>query len=389
MSRSVHKVLVVHNTYRHRGGEDSVVESEVALLRSRGHEVRDYRRHNDDADTDRPLALAAQALWSRRTVDEVGAVLALERPDIVHVHNTLPLVSPSVYWACAHAGIPVVQTLHNFRLACPQAMFLREGQVCEQCLGRAPWPAVVHGCYRESRAQTAVVAATVGLHRMLGTWRNKVARYIALNEFCRDKFIEAGLPSDRVVVKPNFVDAPPSAPARPREGFLYVGRLSVEKGITVLLDAARQVGNPGVRVVGSGPEADRVQGTPGVVGVGALPAAAVLQEMCAARALVIPSIWYENHPRALVEAYACGTPVIASRLGALATLVDEGRTGLLFDAGDAADLARVLRWANEHPGKMGEMGRQARAVYDAEYTPERGYDRLVAVYDDARAAWAG
>lgn len=382
-------MLVVHNAYRHQGGEDSVVDSEVALLRSRGHEVLAYRRHNDEADASRALSLAAQAVWSRRTVDDMKAVLALERPDIVHVHNTLPLVSPSVYWACAHAKIPVVQTLHNFRIACPQAMFLRDGRVCEDCLGRAPWPAVIHGCYRESRAQTAVVAATVGLHRMLGTWHRKIARYIALNEFCRDKFIEAGLPPDRVVVKPNFVDAPRSVSLRPREGFLYVGRLSAEKGITVLVDAIRRAGEFGFRVVGSGPDAGRVLGVPGVVVVGSLPATAVLEEMSAARALVIPSIWYENHPRTLVEAYACGTPVIASRLGALATLVDEGRTGLLFDAGDAEDLARVLRWANEHPGQMAEMGRRARAVYDEKYTPERGYDRLVAVYDEARTTGAG
>jgi glycosyltransferase involved in cell wall biosynthesis len=379
------KVLVAHNGYRHRGGEDSVVASELDLLRARGHAVQLYARHNDEADAARPLSLAAQSLWSRRTHDELSALLARERPDVVHVHNTLPLISPSIYWACAQAQIPVVQTLHNFRLACPQAMFLREGRVCEQCLGRAPWPAVVHGCYRGSRAQTAVVAATVGVHRLLGTWRHKVARYIALNAFCRDKFIEAGLPAGRIAVRPNFVESPDRV-SQPREGVLYVGRLSTEKGIAVLLEALQQDGQPGVRIVGDGPEAARLRGRRGVRALGALPGEAVLREMGTARALVIPSIWYENHPRTLVEAYACGTPVIASRMGALATLVEEGRTGLLFEAGNAADLARVLRWAHEHPEAMAAMGARARQVYEAEYSAQRGYERLIGIYEEARAA---
>lgn len=381
------KVLVAHNGYRHRGGEDSVVASELELLRAHGHAVQLYARHNDEVDASRPLSMAAQALWSRRTQDELRALLARDRPDIVHVHNTLPLISPSIYWTCAQARIPVVQTLHNFRLACPQAIFLREGRVCERCLGRAPWPAVLHGCYRGSRAQTAVVAATVGMHRLLGTWQHKVARYIALNAFCRDKFIEAGLPADRIAVRPNFVESPDRAP-QPREGVLYVGRLSAEKGVAVLLDALQQDGQPGARIVGDGPEAARLQGRRGVRALGALPGGEVLREMGAALALVIPSICHESHPRTLVEAYACGTPVIASRLGALATLVEEGRTGLLFEAGNAADLARVLRWAHEHPGQMAAMGARARTVYEAEYTAQRGYERLIGIYEEARAASA-
>jgi glycosyltransferase involved in cell wall biosynthesis len=381
--RRLHKVLVVHNAYRHRGGEDSVVDSELALLRGKGHQVVEYIRHNDEIDGASSMPLAAQSLWSHQTTSEVAAMLARERPDVVHVHNTLPLVSPSVYWACARAGVPVVQTLHNFRLACPQAMFLRQGRVCESCLGRVPWRAVAHGCYRGSRAQSAVVAATSTLHWMLGTWSRKVSRYIALNEFCRDKFIAAGLPPERVAIKPNFVDEPRAVEKLARHGFLYVGRLSVEKGVSVLLDAAQRDRREDVKIAGSGPQAGLLNAVPQVEALGVLDSDGVMQALSRAQALVVPSVWYENHPRTLVEAFACGTPVIASRLGAMPALVTEGVTGLLFNPGDAQDLARVMRWASEHPREMAAMGARARDAYESKYSPAENYRQLIEIYDAA------
>jgi glycosyltransferase involved in cell wall biosynthesis len=381
--RRLHKVLVVHNAYRHRGGEDSVVDSELALLRGKGHQVVEYIRHNHEIDGASSMPLAAQSLWSHQTTSEVAAVLARELPDVVHVHNTLPLVSPSVYWACARAGVPVVQTLHNFRLACPQAIFLRKGKVCESCLGRVPWRAVAHGCYRGSRAQSAVVAATSTLHWMLGTWSRKVSRYIALNEFCRDKFIAAGLPPDRVAIKPNFVDEPGAVEKQARKDFLYVGRLSVEKGVSVLLEAARLDDHEEIRIAGSGPQARQVSATTEVKALGVLDPGGVNLELARALAMVIPSICYESHPRTLVEAFACGTPVIASRLGAMPALVTEGVTGLLFNPGDAQDLARVMRWASEHPREMAAMGARARDVYESKYSPAENYRQLIEIYDAA------
>ena len=208
------RILFVHNAYQHRGGEDSVVEAEIALLQSHGHAVETYFRSNEDVAGMSSLALARHTLWSPRTPHDLADLIRRFQPDVIHVHNTFPLISPSLYWAAERARVPVVQTLHNFRLMCLNALFLREGKVCEDCMGHLPWRGVARACYRESRAASAALAGMLTLHRGLGTYRNKVARYIALNEFCRGKFIEGGLPAERVVVKPNFVDfaAPQSAP---------------------------------------------------------------------------------------------------------------------------------------------------------------------------------
>lgn len=375
-------ILVVHNAYQQRGGEDSVVEAEIALLRFNGHQVESYQRHNDDIDALSWLTVGQQTMWSNRTVDEVGRMIQVARPDVIHVHNTFPLVSPSLYWAAARAQVPVVQTLHNFRLLCPQAMFLRQGKVCEDCMGKIPWRSVMHGCYRASAVQSTVLAGMITLHRTIGTWKNKITRYIALNEFCRDKFVKGGLPPERVVVKPNFVDF--HAPeVRARAGFLFVGRLSPEKGIDVLARATASLDHAILRAAGTGPEDYRLVGIAGLASLGSLPSQGIRQEMAAASALILPSIWYENFPRTLVEAFACGLPVIASRIGALSELVDDGVTGLLFEPGNALDLAEKMRWAQQHPEQMAQMGRNARALYEANYTPERNYQQLMAIYAEA------
>lgn len=380
------KILFAHNAYQQRGGEDMVVDAEIALLRAKGHLVVGYRRSNDDIVRVRPLGLAVDTFWSRSTVAEVNALINQHRPDIIHTHNTFPLISPSLYWAARRAGIPVVQTLHNFRMICPQAMFLRNGQVCEDCLGHVPWRGVVRGCYRGSRAQSVVLAGMTTSHWLLGTWRNKVTRYIALNDFCRDKFIEGGLLAEKIAVKPNFVDWATAATIQPdsRQGFLFVGRLSPEKGVLTLSQAVTNFGsNFLVRVAGTGAESRYLEGSPNVRLLGALGSDGVRAEMERAQALVMPSIWYENFPRTLVEAFACGLPVIASRLGAMAELIRDGETGLLFEPGNAEDLALKMRWAQTHPQEMVRMGRAARAEYESKYTPEINYQQLMAIYQDA------
>ena len=380
-------VVVVHNAYQQRGGEDAVVESEVELLRSRGHAVRTYLRHNDEIVGMGRVQAAVNTLWSRRTVNEFSALLQAQRPDVVHVHNTFPLISPSLYWAASRAGVPVVQTLHNFRLMCPQGMLLREGRVCESCVGHLPLPAVVHACYQGQRPQTAVAAGMLVLHRTLGTWRHKVQRYIALNAFCRAKFIEGGLPAERVVIKPNFVDLP--APAEGlRSGLLFVGRLSHEKGISTLVDAAGGLAPGVLRVAGTGPEAARLAAVPAVHALGALGGPQVAAEMARATALVIPSLWYENFPRTLVEAYACGLPVLASRIGALAELVEDGVTGLLVEPGNAVEWAAKMQWALDHPEQMAQMGRAARAHYERCFTADVNHGQLTTIYRDAIAELA-
>lgn len=379
------RVLVVHNAYQHCGGEDSVVEAEMALLRARGHAVELFSVHNDSINGMGRVALAGRTLWSRTATAELDELITRFSPDVIHVHNTFPLLSPAIYWAASARHVPVVQTLHNFRLLCPQAMFLREGRVCEDCLGNLPWRGVARGCYRGSRAQTAVLAGMVSAHRALGTWQNKVTRYIALNAFCRDKFIAGGLPAERVVIKPNFVDFKPPA-ALVREGFLFVGRLSAEKGIQVLVDAAAHVSGARVAVAGTGPEAQVLKGASGIDALGALDGEAVRVRMSGAVALVVPSVWYETFGLVIVEAFAAGAPVIASRLGVMPNLVEDGVTGLLFEPGNAADLAEKMRWALAHPEAMAAMGATARARYEALYTADRNYAQLTEIYREAIVA---
>ncbi len=377
---SLARILVVHNAYQHRGGEDSVVEAEIALLRSHGHEVEAYFRSNDDVGGMSSLALARNTLWSGNTARDLMNITDRFRPDVIHVHNTFPLISPSLYWVASRVGVPVVQTLHNFRLMCLNALFLREGKVCEDCMGKVPWRGVTQACYRESYAASAALAGMLVLHRGLGTYRNKVGRYIALNEFCRGKFIEGGLPAERVVVKPNFVDfdAPETVT---RSGLLFVGRLSAEKGVATLAAAMSQLSDVTLRVAGDGPEAGLLEHVAGVVRLGSLPGEIVRQEMSRASALVVPSIWYENFPRTIVEAFACGLPVIASRIGALADIVTDGRTGLLFEPGNPQDMADKLTWVQAHPEQMAAMGRNARVQYEAEFSAEVNYQCLMEIYD--------
>jgi glycosyltransferase involved in cell wall biosynthesis len=381
------RILMVHNAYQQRGGEDSVVDAEFELLRDQGHDVVLHLRHNDEVKQASRFGVAAQALWSTRTTSDIQGLVTTFRPDVMHVHNTLPLVSPSVYWAAHSAGVPVVQTLHNFRLLCPQATFLREGRVCEDCLGKVPWRAVQHRCYRESAVQSGVVAAMLVAHRGLGTFQHKVSRYIALNQFCKGKFVSGGLPADRISVKPNFVSWVPTPQWAQREGGLYVGRLSEEKGIQVMLDAIRMVPGHGVKVVGSGPFEAETRSVAGADYLGYLPLNDIMARMATAAFLVLPSVCYEGFPRTLVEAFASGMPVIASRLGSMAELVSDGVTGLLFEPGNAADLVAKIQWANAHPQDMLRMGQAARAEYEANYTPERNARQLVEIYNQAIREW--
>lgn len=377
------RVLMVHGAYQQRGGEDSVVDAEVALLRANGHTVQTYVRHNNEVSGQGKVVLAAQALWSGRSVRDMREALTTFRPDVVHVHNTWPLLSPAVYWPAYKAGVPVVQTLHNFRLMCPQAMFLRDGQICEDCLGKLPWRGVARACYRGSRAQTAVLAGSVQLHRALGSYDHAVTLYVALSAFSKGKFVQGGLPGDRVRIKPNFVEDVGNGPSLGRRGGLFVGRLSDEKGVAVLLGALRQT-DASVLVAGDGEWGPRVRAQLGERALGFQPMAEVLLRMKSASYLVLPSLCGENFPRTIAEAYCCGLPVIASRLGAMAELVDDGVTGLLFEVGNEADLAAKLQWAEQNPDAMRRMGEAARARYEAMYTPQRNHAELMAIYAEAR-----
>jgi glycosyltransferase involved in cell wall biosynthesis len=379
------KILVVHNRYQQAGGEDSVFVNEVALLRSGGHEVATLVDSNDAiAGRRATLAAGIGTIWNLPGQRRMAEAIARTRPDMVHVHNFLPRFSPAVFWTCAQADVPSVLTLHNFRLGCANGLLFRDGHVCEECIPGSPLPAIRHRCYRGSMAGSAAIAGMIATHRAIGTWRNKVSRFIALNGFARDRFIDAGLPPDRISVKPNFVDVPAWAET-PRSGALFVGRLSVEKGVDVLLKAWRSLDIP-ITIIGDGPERERLerQAPRTVSFLGKRTEAEVQAAMASAELLIVPSIWFENFPMTVVEAMAQGTPVLASRLGAMIEIVEQGVTGWHFAAADPQDLATQVRDLFARPDRLRTLGRTARRFYETELSASVNLSMLERIYDQAR-----
>jgi glycosyltransferase involved in cell wall biosynthesis len=383
------RVLVVHNHYLQTGGEDQVFRAEAELLRRRGHAVREYTEDNAAVVAAfKPLA-AMETVWSARSARKLRRVVRDFRPDVVHFHNTFPLISPAAYYACQSASVAVVQTLHNYRLGCPKATLYRDGHACEDCLGkRIAWPGAVHGCYRGSRAASAVIGVMTASHHLIGTWRTRVDRYIALSEFQRSKLIAAGLPPARIAVKGNFVDPDPAQSDRHLPYIAYAGRLIPEKGVHTLLEAwARLEGAMPLKIVGDGAlassVAEAVRTVAGVNWLGTRPASDVHELFGNAAAVVVPSEWPEPFGLVTIEAFAKGTPVIAARAGALSEIVDHGRTGLLFRPGAPDELAECVAWAAAHPAALAEMGRAARRTFEACYTAQRNYTLLTAIYDEA------
>ena len=381
-------ILVVHNRYHYRGGEDTVVDAEVALLRRHGHQVMLYTRDNRELASMTARDAAASVLWSRQTVNDMGRLKREFCPDLVHAHNTFPLISPSLYAAARRLAIPVVQTLHNFRLLCPQAMLLRNGAACEECIGHLPWRAVVHRCYRDSLSQSAITATMILLHRLRGTWRKEVERYIVLNQLCRDKFVEGGLPFDRMRIKPNFVHVNEAPDWRNRRGGLFIGRLSAEKGLHTLAAALGQLPSVQIDVYGKGPLQSLVEGTPGLRYRGFHESPVLQARLREAAYLVMPSTGVESFGLVAIEAFACGTPVIASRHGGMKEIVVQGKTGLLVPTGDPHALARAIAYAHSHPAQMLAMGRAAREAYLERYTPEINYEQMIRIYQEALASHA-
>ncbi len=384
------KILVVHNTYQQPGGEDVVVRQEKQMLESFGHKVSLYERSNHEVDLLSPLGRAAQlcrTIWSGKTRREFSRVLGREKPEIVHVHNTFFMISPSIYQACTDADLPVVQTLHNFRLICPAATLFRNGTVCEECLDYGMWKGIGHGCYRESRAATTVVAAMVLTHRILRTWANRVTTFIALTEFASRKIASSGIPTEKIRVKPNFAHPDPATGA-PRQNFaLFVGRLAPEKGGALLIEAWKRLKDRvPLRIIGEGPERSRLEALAARYGLtdvhfeGRKSRDEALAAMNEARFLVFPSVYYESFPVTLAESFACGTPVVCCRLGAMAEIVADGVTGLHASASDPDELADRVSWAWSNPARVAEMGMAARKVYEGRYSQEKNYPMLMEIY---------
>ncbi|MGA6161385.1 glycosyltransferase [Amycolatopsis magusensis] len=385
------KVLVVHNRYRAEqpSGENNVVDQEVALLAGAGHEVGLFERRSDEIagmSLPRKAALPLKVPWNRAVRAELARRLHDDRPDVVHLHNTFPLLSPSVLAACADAGVPVVATLHNYTQICAPGTLYRDGHVCTDCVGRAPVPAVRHGCYRGSALATVPVAASLVLNRK--RWWSGVSRFFCISGAQREVLVSAGMPADRLVVKHNFVEDPGKTRTGAGEHVLFLGRITAEKGAGVLMAAWDRLGGTGLPLViaGAGPMQDEVgrwaHGRADVSYLGLRSKQQCRDLIARANTVVAPSTWLETFGLVIVEAMAAGVPTVAAAHGAFRELVEDGVTGLLHEPGDPSSLADRLREATGDRNR--EMGRAARLAYERDFTPEIGLDRLVGGYRAAR-----
>jgi glycosyltransferase involved in cell wall biosynthesis len=388
------KIALVHNAYQQPGGEDAVFQQECKMLRDHGQQTVIYSRTNWETDAYRGirrLELAKKTIWASDTRADFLRLLRQEKPDVVHVHNTFVMISPSIYSACREAQVPVVQTLHNYRLFCATGTFYRDGKICEDCMEKSLWRGVQHSCYHHSYSASAVVALMLAAHRLRDTG-NEITSFVALSEFARSKFVEGGLPRAKIFVKPNFVSPDPGARTGIGDYALFAGRISPEKGVRTLVKAWKLLPFPvPLMVIGGGPEQAELEAWAAREGLtnihfkGQLPREQTLAAINNARFMIIPSEWYETFCMAIAESFACSTPVICSRLGVMEELVSDGRTGLHFTHGNAEDLARKVDWAWTHPEEMSAMGKQARTEYESKYTAEKNYPQLMEIYEQAVA----
>jgi glycosyltransferase involved in cell wall biosynthesis len=387
------RVLQVHNFYRSSApsGEDQVVRAERALLIAHGVEVIPYERHNDilRADTMGALRAATSNVWSRGARRELANLIARERPLVAHFHNTFPQISVSGYAACRQQNLPVVQTLHNFRLFCANGLMLRDGAPCDDCLGHMPWPGLRHACYRDSRLATAGISLAIATHRLLRTHRRFVSRFIVLTDFARRKFLAAGIPAGRIALRGNSLSEDPGVGDGAGGYALYVGRLTAEKGVATLVQAWRRNAPAKLLVVGDGELRASLEiesrGLP-VEFLGYQPVPEVLRLMRAAALVVIPSQCFEGFPRVYGEALATGTPVVAARIGGLAELLADGRTGRTFTPGDVADLARTVAGLFADTQALARLRMAARERFETQYSPRSAARSLRDIYDSVLPA---
>ena len=364
-------------------------QQESELLEANGHEVVHYTLQNDSIGEMNPFDAALKTIWNSRSYRDLCEIIEDHKPDLVHFHNTFPLISPSAYYAVRKYSLPIVQTLHNYRLLCLNAYLYRDHKVCEDCLRkRFKWPGVVHGCYRENRMASGVVALMLFLHRMIGTW-GKVDKFIALTKFSKEKYVAGGLPEAKIVIKPNMVAPDPGESDEHKDYVLFAGRLSPEKGVETLLDSLRFLERVHLKIVGSGPLEEKVQNIANqetqntIKYYGQLPRIELLGLMKKAYLLVVASEWYETFGMTIAEAFACGVPVIASTQGAMSELIRDGESGMLFEPGNAEDLASKIRWAFNHPEEIAFMRTKARKQYEQNFTAEANYDLLMRIYKEA------
>jgi len=383
------KILVVHNSYAYHGGEDTVAELEVEMLRAFGHTVHFWNPGNRGLSDFGPLeqaSLAYRTIWSEKAYDSIDKLLDRYKPDIAHFHNTLPLVSPSAYYACKKRDVKVVQTVHNYRLICPGGLLLRNGQICDECVADGLAASIRHGCYQDSRVRTLPVVSMLMFHRFRNTWQKCVDRYIFPTRFLQEKVLQGGFIEPRqCIVKPHFTSAPKDKSSRGNFA-LYLGRLSEEKGIRVLLEAWKQVKDQPLYVLGTGPLEseliDQYSLSSSIKFLGGLSHEKAMEYVSKCSFVVIPSICYETFSMPILEAYARSKPVLSTMLGGMSELIKEGKTGLGFEARDVESLAEKANWAASNPEEMHQMGVSGHKLYQKKYTQEANHRQLLKIYSE-------
>ena len=382
------KILIVHNHYVHPGGEDEVVKAEKSMLEKFGHKVLLYEATNFQIKERRLLGKLSFAFkevyWSRKSYNAIVRIIKKEKPDIAHFHNTFLSVTPSAYDACYDSGIPIVQTLHNYRFLCPIGVFYRKGQLCEDCLRVGIMSAVVNKYWKNSYVYSLILVRILKQFEKKKIFSEKIDKYIALSPFSRQKFVDNRFNPEEIFIKPNFIELD-SGPAQMNGKYgLFIGALRDYKGIKTLLKAWKnsKIDFP-LKILGAGPLQEElkiyVKGEK-VEFLGTKPLTETLSLIKASLFLVVPSECYETFSRVAMEAFACGVPVIATNHGALKDLVENRRTGLFFERADSNDLAEKIDLLVKNPSLAKELGENARKVYQERYAESENYDQLIEIY---------
>lgn len=383
------RVLACHNYYQLRGGEDLSFHDEISMLRNHGHAVETLTVHNDQVNDQGKIALAIDTFWSRNSYRRVEKKISDFKPDVIHCTNIFPLLSPSVYFAAQKKGVAVVQSLRNYRLICPGATLLRQGSICEKCINkRIAYPAIVHKCYRGDLAASTILTLHNAVHRSVRTWQKKVSAFFAISEFTRKKYIEAGFDPQRMFVKPNFLSGEIDKGQGSGNYAVFVGRLSEEKDLETLLSAWEILGsNYQLKIIGDGPMADLARQASlscNIEWLGQLPLEQTMKIVGEAKCLVIPSRWYEPFGRTVIESFSKGTPVVASNIGGISELVNNGVNGLFFEPTNSGDLAdKIAEIYSTSHRQLATMRNNARNTYLDNYTEESNYPLLMDIYEQA------
>ena len=387
------RILLAHSYYAARGGEDAVFETEVETLRRAGHEVVTYTARTEAAElrgARDAVSRGARALWARRVGRALGDLVARERPAVAHFHNIFPNLSIAAFAACRSQGVPVVWTLHNYRLGCAAGSLYRSGAPCRLCLSWGPLPAARYACYHGSHLQSGWVAGIHWLLRTTGVVQSRVTRFVALSEFSRHQFLDMGLPARRIAVKPNHLGFDPTPRATPGAALLYAGRLDETKGLDVVIEALTALPDAQLLIAGVGPHEPALRAMAAPLGdriqfLGQLASPALYRRLADARALVLPTRLFENCPMSVLEAFAHGVPVVASSVGSVPELVREGINGRLAPPGDVAAWRAVLADVLADRAQVEILGRGARRCFEERFAPAAGVQALELIYRDAMA----